>query len=172
MRGTPEWGLWYRGSSEHPLELYVDADFANEPGRKSVSGFIVKMYGDSIHWGTRKQTSVALSSTEAEFVALATGVSELLWLKTLISELGINVDRPINVYEDNQSCIFALNNWEVKRLKHIDIKYNFVKDLCRNKIINVQYLSTTEQPADVMTKGLPCDQFVKHRENLGMCKCP
>lgn len=172
LRGTPEWGLWYRGSSEHPLELYVDADFANEPGRKSVSGFIVKMYGDSIHWGTRKQTSVALSSTEAEFVALATGVSELLWLKTLISELGINVDRPINVYEDNQSCIFALNNWEVKRLKHIDIKYNFVKDLCRNKIINVQYLSTTEQPADVMTKGLPCDQFVKHRENLGMCKCP
>jgi hypothetical protein len=170
IQGTVSWGLWYKGNSNVPLALYVDADFANEPGRKSISGFLIEMFGDLVVWGTRKQSTVALSSTEAEFVALATAVSELLWIRQLLNELGVSVDSPIPVFEDNQSCIHALKNWDVKRLKHVDVKYNFAKDLCHNKIISVSYLPSNEQKADIMTKGLPFDPFSKHRINIGMCE--
>lgn len=93
-------------------------------------------------------------------------------LKTLFSELGVCVDKPIPVYEDNQSYISALHSGDLKRFKHIDSKYNFVKDLCENEIISVKYLPTGEQRADIMTKGLPYESFSKHRESIGMCKCP
>ena len=144
IQGTKDLSLWFKGNSYHPLVLYVDADYANEPGRKSISGFVIEMFGDPVLWGTRKQKSVALSSTEAD----------------------------IPVYEDNQACIHALKSWDVKRLKHIDIKYNFVKDLYHKKVIDISYVPSTEQTADIMTKGLPFDVFVKHRENLGMCVIP
>ena len=170
IQGTVNCGLWFKDMSYHPLALFVDADFENDPGRKSISGFVIEMYGDPVLWGTRKQTSVALSSTEAEYVALATAVSELLWLRQLLNELGICIDGPIPVFEDNQSCITALKNWEVKRLKHVDIKYNFVKDLCQKNVISVSYLPSKEQKADIMTKGLTFDLFSKHRENIGTCK--
>ncbi|KAK3930023.1 Copia protein [Frankliniella fusca] len=170
LQGTPKLGIWFKGNSHHPLVLYVDADFANNPGRKSISGFVIEMFGDPVLWATRKQNSVALSSTEAEFVSLATGVAELLWLKQLLKDLGVSVTEPIPVFEDNQPCIHALESWETKRLKHVDVKYNFVKDLHRSKVINVKYIPTGEQKADIFTKGLPVELFNKHRINIGMCE--
>lgn len=170
LQGTPKLGIWFKGNSNYPLVLYVDADFANNPGRKSISGFVIEMFGDPVLWATRKQNSVALSSTEAEFVSLATGVAELLWLKQLLKDLGVPVTEPIPVFEDNQPCIHALESWETKRLKHVDVKYNFVKDLHRSKIINVKYIPTGEQKADIFTKGLPFELFKKHRINIGMCE--
>lgn len=170
IQSCKNWGLWFKANSCSPLTLYVDADFANEPGRRSISGFVIEMFGDPVLWCTRKQTCVALSSTEAEFIALATATSELLWLRQLLCELSIDTKESIPVFEDNQSCIHALNNWNVKRLKHIDIKYNFIKDLHQKKIISVQYIPTGEQKADVLTKGLSYDVFKYHRQNLGMCE--
>ncbi len=126
------------------------------------------MFLDSVLWATRKQNSVALSSTEAEFVSLATAVAELLWVKQLLIELGVPLTDCIPVFEVNQPCIHALEAWETKRLKHIDVKYNFVKDLHCSKIINFQYLPTGEQKANIFTKGLPFDLFNKHRINIGM----
>lgn len=172
LYGTLKWGLWYRGNSNTPIRVYADADFANEPGRKSISGFVIKLFGDTVIWGTRKQTSVAQSSAEAEYVSLATAVSEVLWFKQLLRELMVhNLEMPIPVHEDNQSCISYLSNWESKRMKHIDVKYNFVKDLHKEKIISVNYIPSTEQIADIMTKGLPLESFSRHRESLGMSVC-
>lgn len=168
--GTVHWGLWFRGNSEIPLVLYADAAFANDPDRKSVSGFIIELFGDPVVWGTRKQTCVAKSSTEAEYIALATAVSELLWVRQLLKGLDISVDNAIPVYEDNQSVIHALSRWDVKRLKHVDVKYNFIKDLYQKKIIDVTYIPSADQKADIMTKGLPYDSFSRHRTNLGMCE--
>ena len=169
LKGTSKWGLWYKSMAYSPITLHVDADFANEPGRKSVSGFIVETYGDCVAWATRKQTSVALSSTEAEYIALATGVREILWLRQILNELGISgLDQPIPVFEDNQAVIHALKVWDMKRLKHIDVKYNFVKDLFMKNVINVTYQPTGDQVADMMTKGLSLELFSKHRKGLGM----
>lgn len=168
LKGTLNWGLCFRGSSDVPLVGYVDADFANQADRKSVTGFLFEMYGDVIYWATRKQKTVALSTTESEFVALASATSELLWLMNLLKELGIESRKPVTIFEDNQSCIYALGNWEPKRLKHIDVKYNFVKDLCHHNVISVKYVTSEDQKADVLTKGLAIDPFVRHRRNLGM----
>lgn len=170
LQGTTHWGLWYRGNSDYPLVLYADADFANVPGRKSVSGFVIEMFGDVILWGTRKQTTVALSTTEAEFIALATGVAELLWVRQLLIELGVAIEGPIPVFEDNQGCIKSLKTWDSKRLKHVDIKYNFVKDLHNKDVIFVDYIESSRQKADIMTKGLSGEVFENLKVELGMCE--
>jgi len=104
-----------------------------------VSGFVFEVFGDAVVWASRKQKSVSLSSTEAQFTALATAVSGQLWLKQLLKEMLIEVQSPVKVYEDNQSCIFSLSNRDRKRLKHVDvdIKYRFVRDLCGVKDIDV-----------------------------------
>ncbi|KAJ1520304.1 hypothetical protein ONE63_004503 [Megalurothrips usitatus] len=170
IQGTQNWGLWYRGLSDVPLVLYADADYANSPDRKSLSGFVIQMFGDTIAWGTRKQTSVAQSSCEAEYIALATAVSELLWVRQLLNELGVLISDPITVFEDNTSAIEALKKWDVKRLKHVDVKYNFIKDLYHKNLISVDYIPSADQKADIMTKGLPFVSFSKHRENIGMCE--
>lgn len=170
IQGTVNYGIWFRGLSEAPLVLYADAAFANDPDRKSISGFVIEMFGDPIIWGTRKQTCVAKSSTEAEYIALAVAVSELLWARQLISELGISICDAIPVYEDNQGVIHALKRWDVKRLKHVDVKYNFIKDLYHKNIISVNYIPSSDQKADIMTKGLPFESFSRHRENIGMCE--
>lgn len=168
IKGTLDWGIWFKSNNCNSLLVFADADYANHQNRKSISGFILDVYGDTVLWGTRKQTFVALSTTEAEFVALAVATAEALWLKQLLKELNVSVSS-IKLFEDNQSCISALSSWEVKRLKHMDIKYNFVKDLWRKGLLCVEYLPSSEQKADLMTKGLPADIFNKHRISLGMC---
>ena len=111
------------------LAGYADADFANNFDRKSVTGYVVEVFGNVISWCTWKQRTVALSTTEAEFVALDTASTEILWVKQLLSNLGLPIKDPIPVYEDNQSCIHSLKSWDQRRMKHIDVKYNFVRDL-------------------------------------------
>jgi hypothetical protein len=119
-------------------------------------------------WVTKKQSTVALSSTEAEYVALASASTELIWLKRLLEDFGVEFNEPIVVYEDNQSCIHLLKKWEHRRLKHVDVKYNFVRDLVNEGILNVTYIPSKEQKADILTKGLCLIQFVKLRLELGM----
>lgn len=81
----------------------------------------------------------------------------------------LEIHDPIEVYEDNQSCIHLLKGWEHRRLKHIDIKYNFIRNLYAEKKI-VRYIETAEQTADILTKGLPKEKFSKHRAQLGMLR--
>ena len=90
-------------------------------------------------------------------------------MRQILNELGISgLDQPIPVFEDNQAVIRALKVWDMKRLKHIDIKYNFVKALLMKNVINVTYQRTGDQVADMMTKGLSLELFSKHRKGLGM----
>ena len=122
----------------------------------------------AISWCTRKQNTVALSSTEAEFVALATAGTEYLWLQNLLSDFDINCSEPVEIYEDNQSCIHLLSKWEHKKLKHVDIKYNFVRDLAEEKKIIVKFVCTNEQVADIFTKSLCGEKFFKFRDSIGL----
>jgi len=111
---------------------------------------------------------VALSITEAEYVSLATASADVLWTKQLLADLKINCLGSIPIYEDNQSCIHSLKTWNQKRLKHIDVKYNFVRDLQQKKIFDIQYILTENQKADILTKPLAPDVFKRHRNALGM----
>jgi len=168
IQGTLDLSLCYTNQSKSPLAGYADADFANGSDRKSVTGFVIDVFGNLVSWCTRKQRTVALSTTEVEFVSLATASAEVLWVKMLLGNLGLPLKDPIPVYEDNQSCIHSSKSWDQRRMKHIDVKYNFVRDLQEEKIFHVQYISTHDQKADIMTKPLAPEFFNKHRSSLGL----
>lgn len=122
-----------------------------------------------VSWASRKQSTVSQSSTEAEFVALAKAVSEVKWIVNFLKEIGIDMNKPVTIFEDNISCIkIAEEPREHQRMKHIDIKYCFIHDEIANGIVRIEYIPTTDQLADVMTKGLGKNLFVKHRDGLGL----
>ncbi|GAB1869619.1 Gag-pol polyprotein [Camponotus japonicus] len=171
IRGTLNYGLFYRRSgsgNDAALMGYADADWAGDADRKSTSGFLFRVYNATVLWATRKQTTVALSSTEAEYVALASAATELVWLQNLLRDFGVMFDGPTVIFEDNQSCIHLLDKWKHRRLKHIDVKYNFIRELFANKVIDVKYVPSKEQVADIFTKGLTGELFIKLRESLGI----
>lgn len=118
---------------------------------------------------TRKQSSVALSSTEAEYVSLSHAVCEAIWLRNLILELGIKLDQPVVLHEDNQSCIcIAQEPRDHKRMKHVDIRYNFIREKLQDGTFKIQYIPTNEQLADLFTKGLSRGPFEMLRSKLGL----
>ncbi|KAH0813975.1 hypothetical protein GEV33_008816 [Tenebrio molitor] len=130
--------------------------------------FSLKFLGLQSVGQQKKQTTVALSSTEAEYVALATATTELLWLINLAKDLSIDIQEPVVIYEDNQSCIHTLRKWEHQRLKHVDVKYNFLRDLYQEKKIDVRYIQSEDQKADILTKPLGMNQFDKLRAEIGV----
>lgn len=116
-----------------------------------------------------KQSTISLSSTEAEYVSLSEGAFEAIWLQKLLIEMGFNDVYPTTIYEDNQSCIqIAGEDRERRKMKHVDVRYNFIRQEISNGRINVKYLATNEQTADIMTKGLGKTLFIKHRNNLNL----
>lgn len=151
-----------------PLVGYADADWGNESDRRSVTGYLFKVYDNTVSWVSRKQPTVSLSSTEAEYVSLCSATTEAIWLKRLLLDLGIETGI-VNIYEDNMPCIaISKDPMYHKRVKHIDIKYHFIREQIENKIIEPIYISTQEQIADVLTKGLSSQKFTVFRDKLGV----
>ncbi|KMQ82162.1 retrovirus-related gag-pol polyprotein [Lasius niger] len=114
VKGTLDYGLFYQWSESSSVTLlgYADADWAGDTDRKSTSGFLLQVCNATALWATRKQTAVALSSTEAEYVALACAATELVWLRNLLRDFGVEFNDPTVMFEDNQSCIRLLDNME------------------------------------------------------------
>lgn len=142
------------------LYAYVDSDFAGDVNdRKSTSGFCIKINKNMIFWHSKKQSIVAISSSEAEYVALASCVTECLFILQLLENMSLEIIKPIEIYEDNQACIKMAQSFETKRSKHIDVRHHFLKDLVNTKIIRLQYISTENQVADIFTKALSANKF-------------
>jgi hypothetical protein len=120
------------------------------------SGMVFTFAGGAIAWRSKRQSSVALSSTEAEYVAVALTTKEGLWIKTILEELGIiNISR-VNIYCDNQSCIkLAQNPKIIDQNKHIQACHRFIRDLIEDKEMTVHYTSTNTMWADFLTKPVP-----------------
>jgi len=155
-------------SKELNVVAYADSDFGSDiVDRKSVTGFIIKINANVIHWVSKKQPQVVLSSCAAEYIALSTCMEECLFLGQLMEELSKHV-YPIVLYEDNQSCIHMAKTLETKKSKHIDIRYNFVKDLIKQNKFKIVYIPSAEQTADIMTKGLAFAKFSYFREKLNV----
>lgn len=135
---------------------YSDADWAQDvEDRKSNSGYLFKFNGGTVSWACRKQSCVALSSTEAEYIALAEACQEAVWLRNLLKDFGEEQIQPTVIFEDNQSCIKLVNKDKYsKRTKHVSTKYNYVKDLSDTGITSYIYCPTDVMIADVLTKPL------------------
>lgn len=153
---------------EGELVGYADANWAeNKESRKSNSGYIFFLNGGTISWACRKQSCVALSSTEAEFISLSEASQEAQWLRRLLTDLHQDVNTPTVMNEDNQSCLKLIGEEKFSnRTKHIDTKVHFVKDYIDKKIIICVYCPTDQMIADLLTKPL---SFVKHNELREKC---
>lgn len=121
--------------------MFIDADFGSELDRKSSSRFCIKVFGNTVAWTSKKQTTLTLSSTEADYIILATVSADLMQLKNVLADSEISSDNSPKIYKYNQSCIHLLSRWEYKRLKHVDVKYNFVRDLHEKRLIAIEYVS-------------------------------
>ena len=147
------------------LSGYSDANFARDiDTRRSTSGFIFMLAGAPISWQSRAQATVALSSTEAEYIALAGAAQEAIWLLQVLREFRFVISSPVVLYEDNQSTIKLVENPVFhKRSKHVDIKFHFVRELVEKKTLEIQYVSTVANIADIFTKPLVFAVFSKLR---------
>lgn len=171
LKGTTDLLAFKRKATmnlQEKLIGYSDSDWAaDEADRKSTSGYLFKVFNCTVTWSTRKQNTVAMSSTEAEYVEFAEASKEGIWILNMLTDFGYPKTN-FTVYEDNQSCIKLTKRFEHKRLKHVDVKYNFIKDLVNDKILILNYVCTSDQVADVLTKNLSNDLLIKHRYNLGL----
>ncbi|KAH7430142.1 hypothetical protein KP509_09G085600 [Ceratopteris richardii] len=141
--------------------------------RKSTTGCVFVLAGGTVSWFSKKQTSVALSSAEAEFVALALSAKEGIWLQAVIKELLPEYNIPIKMLCDNMSCIhLASNPKHSEKTKHVDLKYHYIHELVEQKRIQLAHTSTHLMWADMFTKPLPTDKFVQCRRHLGLHELP
>lgn len=172
LNGTLNLGLQYGCNKEMGLVGYSDADWAGDLNdRKSTSGYIFQISGAAVSWRSKKQTCVALSTTEAEYMALASALQEAVWMRQLISDIHgqTKLTKPTQVYEDNQSAICMAKNQQYHgRSKHIDIKFHFVREQVATGSIELKYCRSEDMIADILTKGLCGPQFKKLRLNMGM----
>lgn len=166
IKGTCDLSLVYKRDENDLVQGFVDSDWGGSPqDRRSTTGFCFKVFSCTVMWSSKKQQSVAMSTAEAEYIALSAATSEACWLKELLLEFGININC-ITLYEDNQSAIKIAHNPGNRRVKHLDIKHYFIKEKLDNGIINIEYVCTNEQLGDLFTKPLGGNLFVKFRNRV------
>ena len=170
LKGTLNYGLRYASSHNTQCVGFSDADFAGDiDDRKSTTGYMFQMCGAAISWRSKKQTCVALSTAEAEYVALASAGQEALWIRGLLSDMRSTPTGPTVMFEDNQSTISMVNNPQYHgRTKHVDIKFHFIQELSKTETVQIKYCCSDDMIADMLTKGLPREQFIKLRELSGV----
>jgi hypothetical protein len=168
LKGTIDYSLCYKKTNKQ-LEGYSDADYANNLDRHSFTGYAFVYANSPISWMSRKQKSVCHSSTESEYVALSETSKEAIYLQRLLAEILNKEESSINLYSDNQSAIrIAENTVFHNRIKHVDVKYHFIREQVEDGKITLSYMNTEEMPADFLTKGVNKQKHYKCLKNLGM----
>ena len=183
--GKPHWIavkriLWYLQATKHlqltyisPTGLlgYCDADYGGDTDdRRSFSGFAFMFAGGAVSWSSKKQRTVALSSTEAEYMAVTQAAKEATWFRRLLKEIKHFVDdTPTTIFEDNQGCIaLAKNPAYHAKTKHIDIQHHFIREKVEDKEIDLVYCKTEDMIADMLTKPVTRDKLQKFCNGLGL----
>nr|GEW00574.1 retrovirus-related Pol polyprotein from transposon TNT 1-94 [Tanacetum cinerariifolium] len=155
-------GLVYgRDQGKHvDIDGFVDADYAKDPDKgRSIIGYVFMVHGCVVSWKATLQHVVALSTTEAVYMALTEDVKESIWLKSLLIELGVNL-RSVVVNCDNQSTIhLSRNSMFHERTKHINVRYHFIRKIVESKEIEVANIGTKDNAADAFTKVVSGSKF-------------
>jgi hypothetical protein len=169
LAGTSNYALVFNGASNKGLIAYTDSDYAADPiKRRSTTGFLFKLANGIISWQSRAQKTIALSATEAEYMALSDCSRQAVWIQNILSELGLNT-KAVPICADNEGGIFiASNPVQERRTKHIDVRYHYVRDLVEQKRVEIVWVPTDDNIADMFTKNLGHIKFLKFRSKLGL----
>ncbi|GJZ23109.1 putative ribonuclease H-like domain-containing protein [Tanacetum coccineum] len=169
LKGQPRLGLWYPRESPFVLEAYSDSDYAGaNKDRKSTTGGCQFLGRRLISWQCKKQTIVATSSTEAEYVAAANCCGQVLWIQNQLLDYGYNFMNT-KIFIDNQSTICIVKNPVFhQRTKHIEIRHHFIRDANEKKLIQVLKIHTDDNVADLLTKAFDGPRFTHLVVNIGM----
>jgi hypothetical protein len=162
VKGTSTLGLTLKPSQLFQLSVYCDSDWAsNSDDRKSVSGYIIYLGSTPIVWRARTQKGKgAQSSCEAEYRALNDCINELVWIITFLTELGFNLPSPVPIYCDNISAnALAHNPVNHDRTKHIDLRFHRIREFIIDGTVEIHYVSTLDNPADIFTKCVSGNVF-------------
>lgn len=162
LKKTENLGITFTKTGEN-LTGFSDADWgANIDDRRSYIGYIFKLADGAINWSSRKQKTVAMSSAEAEYMALSEAAKEVIYIRRFLSEvIGELVDVTTIIYDNQSAGLMAKNLDFHERTKHIDLRYLFVREAVEDGKIKIGYLPTEDMPADVLTKGLSMPKHEK-----------
>ena len=163
-------GLQFRRSSSTLVSAFSDADWAGcVDDRKSTGGFVVFFGSNLISWSARKQATVSRSSTEAEYKSLANATAEIIWVESLLHELGIKQRRISCLWCDNlRATYLSANPVFHGRTKHIEIDFHFVRERVAEKKLDIRFIPSKDQIADGFTKALPAKPFEEFKRNLNV----
>jgi hypothetical protein len=169
LKANPGLPLVYHRAADitpNVMEMYVDASWASDPDTgKSTSGYVALLNGAAVSWKTQRQSTVALSTSDSEYIALCEAARDCLFLRGLLADMNAEQTFATAVHEDNQPAMHLANNAETtSRSKHLLTAMHFVRDLINDGTLAVQYCPTHEMLADSFTKGgVPRDRFQQHR---------
>jgi hypothetical protein len=174
LQVTKDYMLTYKKSDQLEVIGYSDSDFAGCPDdRKSTSDLISMMAGGAISWKSVKQSIIATSTMEAEYVACYEATCQAMWLKNLISYFKVveSISRPLVIYCDNTAAVhFSHNTKSSSRSKHFDIKFLFVREKILDFQTRIEHLATENMLADPLTKGLTVGVFQRHVTQMSLVK--
>nr|GFA31424.1 putative ribonuclease H-like domain-containing protein [Tanacetum cinerariifolium] len=169
IRGTVNWRLWYSKDPAIVVTAFADADHAGcQDTRRSISESM-QFLGDSlISWSSKKQKSAAISCTEAEYIALSCFCAKVLWMRSQLTNYGLGFNKMLMYCENKSAIALCCNNIQHSRSKHIDIRYHFIKEQVENGVVELYFVRTEYQLADIFTKAL-CRERIKFLiDKLGM----
>ncbi|GJR19628.1 retrovirus-related pol polyprotein from transposon TNT 1-94 [Tanacetum coccineum] len=169
LKGTVHRGLWYPKDSSIALTTFADADHAGcQDTRRSTSGSMQLLGDRLVSWSSKRQKSAVISSTEAEYIALSGCCAQILWMRSQLTDYGFGFNK-IPMYCDNKSAIaLCCNNVQHSRSKHIDIRFHFIKEHVENGVIELYFVNTEYQLADIFTKALGRNRIEFLINKLGM----
>lgn len=169
LKGTIDNKLIFNKDGNSEIIGYSDASWANDSeDRRSVTGYAFKLQGGTISWNAKRQPTIALSSNEAEYMAISATTQEAMWWKGFVNEIECT-DKPIEIHSDSQSAICLAENGNYsQRTKHIDVRHHFIREKIANKQIKLKYLSTANQVADIFTKALNSDKIQYFKKAMGL----
>ena len=170
LKGTSSRGILFRNNDHLDLLAYTGADWPGDrDDRRFTFGYFTLVGGNLVTWKIKKQKVIALSSAEAEFRGIAKGVTEVIWLKKLLSELGFPQKKACKLFCDNKAAIsISENPVQHDRTKHVEIDRLFIKKKLEKKIISISFVRSKDQLADILTKAVTSEAFEQTLCKLGI----
>ena len=170
LKTTQDLHIKFSGNSKGELIGFADANWAGDVDtRRSTTGYVFFLNSGVISWNSKRQPTVATSSTEAEYMSLYSATQEAIWLRLLLKDLEYTDNAATTIFQDNQGCIsLAKNPVYHARTKHLDIKFHFLREKVMDEVIVLEYKPTEEMVADGFTKALPKDKHTKFLTTLNL----